>query len=170
MEKSLRARLRAIKLLVFDFDGVFTDNTVYVDEDGRESVRCWRGDGPGLRALPSRIERTFVLTSEVTPAIKSRCRKMNIAYYGAERKWSYLDGHPYFTWNETAFVGNDVNDLECLRAVAVPILVANTTHIDVRCALDDKFHLTTMAFGGRGAVREVCEWFVEAWKEEQDGT
>ena len=53
------AKFKDVKMVVFDFDGVFTDNTVYVDQNGVESVRCWRGDGLGLDLLRKCLEETI---------------------------------------------------------------------------------------------------------------
>jgi 3-deoxy-D-manno-octulosonate 8-phosphate phosphatase (KDO 8-P phosphatase) len=67
-----------VRLAVFDFDGVLTDNRVYVFEDGREAVACWRSDGFGLVRLQQTGVRVMVLSTEVNPVVSARCRKLKL--------------------------------------------------------------------------------------------
>lgn len=158
---TLDARLRTIKLVVFDFDGVFTDNTVYVSQDGVESVRCWRGDGLGLMRLKAAGVETVILSTETNPVVTARSRKLATrCEQGCEDKLARLKAlarELNVSLEETAFVGNDVNDLECLQAVGVPIVVRDA-HPDVI----GRAILRTQTPGGRGAVREVCDLIVAA--------
>ncbi len=64
IESSLHEHIRTIRLVAFDFDGVFTDNMVYVFEDGSEAVRCFRGDGIGLRKLERAGIETVIISTE----------------------------------------------------------------------------------------------------------
>ncbi len=158
---SLMTRLRRVRALVLDFDGVLTDNTVFVHEDGSESVRCWRGDGIGLAALRGIGVSVFILSTEVNPVVSARARKLDIpVVQGCEDKGRCLDAilaEHGLSAEEVAYVGNDTNDLPCLRSVGVPIVVADA-HPDTEAhAL-----YRTAAAGGRGAVREVCDLLVAA--------
>lgn len=158
---TLDARLRSIRLVVFDFDGVFTDNTVYVSQDGAESVRCWRGDGLGLARLRETGVETVILSTETNPVVTARSRKLRVrCEQGCEDKLARLKAlarELNVGLEETAFVGNDVNDLECLQAVGVPIVVQDA-HPDVI----GRAILRTTTVGGRGAVREVCDLIAAA--------
>ena len=69
-----------VELIVFDFDGVFTDNTVYVDETGRESVRCWRSDGLGLSRLKAVGVRTYIVSTEKNAVVQARAEKLNLDF------------------------------------------------------------------------------------------
>jgi YrbI family 3-deoxy-D-manno-octulosonate 8-phosphate phosphatase len=150
------AVLQAIRLVAFDFDGVFTDDAVYVTDEGRESVRCWRGDGLGLRKLDALSIATVILSTEVNPVVGHRARKLRITcHQGLEDKRATLTivaseaGVPLA---DIAYVGNDINDALCFSAVGVPIAVRNA-HPDVlECA-----RYRTETAGGYGAVREVCD-------------
>ena len=83
--------LRAVRMVVFDFDGVFTDDAVYVSEQGRESVRCWRGDGLGLRKLDALGIDTMILSTEVNPVVGLRARKLRIkCHQGLDDKRAVL--------------------------------------------------------------------------------
>lgn len=70
--------IQHVKLVCFDFDGVFTDNSVYVSEDGVESVRCSRADGIGLTKLRSIGIQILVLSTEINPVVGRRCDKLQL--------------------------------------------------------------------------------------------
>jgi YrbI family 3-deoxy-D-manno-octulosonate 8-phosphate phosphatase len=159
LDPALTERLRSVRLVAFDFDGVFTDNAVYVSEDGRESVRCVRSDGLGLQALTALGVSTVVISTETNPVVTARSRKLAIrCLQGCADKRAALEtvvAELAVTWQETAFVGNDTNDLDCLKVVGLPIVVADA-HDDV---LPYAAYTTRMP-GGHGAVREVCDLIV----------
>lgn len=150
---------QAINLVVFDFDGVFTDNTVWTNQAGEESVRCWRSDGLGLSRLQAAGVVTIVLSTELNPVVAARCQKLRIpCQQGLVDKAAALRtaiANAKLAPAAVAYVGNDVNDLDCLRAVGVPIVVADAYPEAVAAA---KFQ--TVRAGGFGAVREVCDWIV----------
>lgn len=155
------AALARVGLVVFDFDGVLTDNTVYVSEDGVETVRCWRGDGIGLTRLKEAGIETAIVSTEANPVVSSRSRKLGIrCVQGCDDKLAALRALAAdvgVTLDEVAFVGNDINDLTCLEAVGLPIVV-HDAHPDVlRAAM-----YRTTAVGGRGAVREVSDAILAA--------
>ena len=159
------AILRAIRLVAFDFDGVFTDNAVYVSEDGRESVRCWRGDGLGLRKLDALGVASVILSTEVNPVVAMRARKLRIeCHQGLEDKREALAsvairaGVPLA---DVAYVGNDINDAECFAVVGLPIAVRDA-HADVVACV----RYLTDTPGGHGAVREVCDCIARAHRVE----
>jgi 3-deoxy-D-manno-octulosonate 8-phosphate phosphatase (KDO 8-P phosphatase) len=145
-----------VRLVAFDFDGVFTDNTVYVTEAGQESVRCWRGDGLGLRALERLGLSTVIVSTETNAVVQHRSRKLAIrCFNGCDDKLSVLGEVATelgLTLDQVAFVGNDVNDLPCLSSVGLPIVVGDA-HPSVRSIA----RYTTKTPGGYGAVREVCD-------------
>lgn len=154
----VKQALRKIRLVVFDFDGVFTDNTVYVSQEGLESVRCWRGDGIGLSKLRRMGIESMVLSTETNPVVSVRCQKLKIACeQGIEDKLARLEqiaASKALSLDNIAFVGNDINDKACLDAVGFSIVV-NDAHLDVASIALYK----TQASGGHGAVREVCDLF-----------
>jgi 3-deoxy-D-manno-octulosonate 8-phosphate phosphatase (KDO 8-P phosphatase) len=146
-----------IGLVVFDFDGVFTDNTVWTDDSGRESVRCWRGDGLGLQRLRALAIPTWVLSTEVNPVVTQRCAKLGIpCRQGLAAKDEALvevAADEGVALDSVVYVGNDINDAACLRLAGIPIVVADA-HPDVL----ELAHYRTRTPGGFGAVREVCDW------------
>ena len=154
----LISQIRHIRLVVFDFDGVFTDNTVYVFEDGREAVRCWRGDGLGLRILESLAITPMILSTEKNPVVGERARKLNIrCESGIQDKFARLTeivGQQGLQFRQVAYVGNDINDRDCLAAAGLPIIVD-----DAHPELAALARYRTKTPGGRGAVREICDLF-----------
>jgi YrbI family 3-deoxy-D-manno-octulosonate 8-phosphate phosphatase len=156
--------LRRIRFIAFDFDGVFTDDAVYVSQDGVEMVRCWRGDGLGLRKLDRLRIGTAILSTEVNPVVGLRARKLSIQCFQAlENKRQRLDvlaGELGIPLEQFAYVGNDINDLLCFTGVGLPIAVRNA-HPDVLGCV----RYTTETPGGYGAVREICDVFARAHAE-----
>lgn len=151
--------IRQTRLMLFDFDGVFTDNAVYVAEDGTEMVRCTRFDGFGLRALERLGIRLLVLSTEANPVVGMRCRKLGIDFtQGLADKRAVAEQlirDAGLTSDQVAYVGNDINDLGCLELVGLPIIVADA-HQSVRHA----GRLQTTIPGGHGAVREIADLYV----------
>jgi len=152
---------KRIKLVVFDFDGVFTDNRVLTMQDGSEAVFCNRGDGLGISLLKKAGLKLAVISTETNPVVRARCKKLGLTCIdGCENKLEalkYAARHLNVTLRETAYIGNDINDLECLRSVYLPIGVVDS-HPGIIKAL--KF--VTKSRGGEGAVRELCDLILEA--------
>jgi len=157
-----REGLRRLRLLVFDFDGVFTDNSVWVREDGTEHVRCSRSDGMGIGLLQAAGggPEMVVLSTETNPVVAARCRKLKLrVIQGVADKAARLRElarEVGATLAETAYVGNDINDRDCLRLVGLPIVVA-----DAHPSVAGLGRLRTTKPGGGGAVREICDLLLE---------
>jgi 3-deoxy-D-manno-octulosonate 8-phosphate phosphatase (KDO 8-P phosphatase) len=160
---SLAKIIRNIRLVAFDFDGVFTDNTVYVLEDGREAVRCTRSDGLGLTKLKALGVSIVIVSTETNPVVQARSRKLAIkCINGCNDKLAVINelaAQAGISLDQVAFVGNDVNDLPCLTSVGLPIVVKDA-HADV---VPYASYQTEVA-GGYGAVREVCDLFERVLK------
>lgn len=146
----------SIKLLALDFDGVMTDNRVLVDQDGKEAVFCHRGDGLGIGMLKKAHVEVVVISMEPNPVVAARCRKLKIdCIQNCDEKLAALQqitAARRLKPREIAFVGNDVNDLECLRWVGLPVAVA-----DAEPEVREVAAYVTKRPGGFGAVREVAE-------------
>lgn len=154
----LQEAIRRVRLIAFDFDGVFTDNMVYVLQDGLEAVRCNRGDGIGLQKLKKLGIETVIISTESNPVVSARAAKLKIrCFQNCEDKRETLESLAQemgISLAEIAFVGNDVNDQPCLNHVGLPIVV-NDAHPDVVSIA----RYQTRNPGGYGAVREVCDIF-----------
>ena len=153
--------LAGVRMLALDFDGVLTDNRVLVGESGREGVWCHRGDGMGIARLRAAGVEVIVLSSEENPVVGARCRKMDIeCVQGLGDKRAALEraaSERSIAPEQVAFVGNDVNDLECMAWAGAAIAVADAEPAALAAA-----RLVTRRVGGRGAVREVTDWILAA--------
>ena len=145
-----------IHAIIFDFDGVFTDNRVIVNESGQESVICNRSDGLGISVIKKSDLRLLVLSKEKNPVVQKRCEKLGIpCVQGIDDKKTFLA-----TWLEkneinpknVIYLGNDINDIECLKYVGCGIVVADA-HNDAKTAAK----IILKNNGGQGAVRELCD-------------
>jgi len=151
-----RAFPKDVELVIFDFDGVMTDNKVYVDQNGFEMVLANRGDGAGIKMLRRAGVNTMVLSTEVNPVVAARCEKLKTpALQGIEDKGSALK--KYFAENDVdpdkvIYVGNDLNDMPCFSLVGFGVAVADAVQ-EVRTAAD----MVLTRNGGEGAVRELCD-------------
>jgi len=153
--------LAEVQLVVFDFDGVLTDNTVTVSEAGTESVNCWRSDGLGLSRVASLGVKLAIVSTESNPVVTARARKLNIyCVQGVSDKRDAVEklcAHYNIASSYTMYVGNDINDIAAFQVVGWPIAVADAypeVHSHVRCV--------TSRQGGRGAVREICDLLYQA--------
>lgn len=145
-----------VDALVTDFDGVHTDDSAFVDEDGHEFVRVHRGDGMGVGRLVDAGFPFLVLSKERNPVVSRRAEKLRVdVLQGVDDKAAAL-----MQWIEAreldpdrvAYVGNDINDLAAFSVVGWPIAVADA-HPRVLAAA----RLVLTHRGGQGAVREVCD-------------
>jgi len=149
-----------IRMIVFDFDGVFTDNRVLVLQDGTEGVLCSRADGFGLEAVRKQGIQLLVLSKEKNPVVSARCRKLNLpCIQGCDHKEETLRHEAEkagISLSNIAYMGNDINDLECLKIVGLPVCVADAYPSVKAVSL-----YVTEAKGGFGAVREFCDLIVD---------
>jgi N-acylneuraminate cytidylyltransferase len=149
-----------VALVVFDFDGVMTDNRVWVDAEGHEFVAAYRSDSLGIQALHRAGIRTLVLSTETDGAVAARCRKMGVPVLQgvndkAARLIQYLNEQGIDA-RSVIFVGNDVNDLVCFDLVGCAVAVADAQPEVLRQA-----DLILSRPGGHGAVRELCDLLLQ---------
>lgn len=145
-----------VDAVVTDFDGVHTDDSVRVGQDGSEAVTVSRSDGMGVARLQAAGIPVLILSTEANPVVSVRARKLQVDVVqnagdktAALRAWAEERG---VRLSRIAYLGNDVNDLGCLELVGWPIAVPDA-HPDVlaaaRVVLDHP--------GGAGAVRDLAE-------------
>ncbi|WP_374977846.1 cytidylyltransferase domain-containing protein [Microbacterium trichothecenolyticum] len=145
-----------VDAVVTDFDGVHTDDTVHVDQNGVESVTVSRSDGMGVGMLRAAGIPFLILSTEANPVVAARARKLGVDVRQAAvdkaavlREWAREQGIPL---SRIAYLGNDVNDLGCLELVGWPIAVPDAHPLvlsTARVVLDRS--------GGAGAVRDLAE-------------
>jgi YrbI family 3-deoxy-D-manno-octulosonate 8-phosphate phosphatase len=155
----LQPLLARVQLAVFDFDGVFTDNRVWVNERGEEMLAFSRSDGLGLRRLDEVGVRTLVVSTEPNPIVGARASKLRIeCVQGVDDKLAVLqDRRGDVRMEDVAYVGNDINDSACLGAVGLPVVPA-----DAWPEVKTLARWVLSRCGGDGCVREFCDAVWEA--------
>jgi len=156
-----------IKLLVLDFDGVLTDNRVWVNQDGVETVAANRSDSYGLGLLRKAGVESIVISKEANPVVAARCKKMNIPYLqnidDKEKALRELLVEKGLDSSQVAFIGNDVNDLPGFRVAGWSVAVADALPEVIREA---DYVLSNR--GGHGAVRELCDLILKSIQEKNN--
>lgn len=152
---------KAVKVVFLDFDGVQTDNTVYVDETGRESVAVSRADGLGIRILKESGVEVVVISTEENPVVARRCEKLKVAYVqGVADKGAWIKGYQFekrIDPEACLYLGNDINDLPARDQVGTFVSVSDA-HISAKAASD----IVLESAGGKGAIRELADLVLEA--------
>lgn len=158
MDKIAVEQYKNITLLITDVDGTLTDGGMYYDATGNELKKFNTRDGKGISLLRERGIPVMFLTSEDTPIVKRRAEKLEIDFciMGVKDKCKWVDNffsaHPEFSWECTAYIGDDINDTDALKKVGFSATPAdgrpeNKEIVDYVCELA----------GGQGCVREFCE-------------
>ncbi len=150
-----------IRYLVLDVDGVFTDAGVYYNEEGEFGKRFDMRDGMGLEILRQHGVGVMVITSEQSPLVAARMRKLGIqdAYLGVKDKFSRLTeilGGKNIDFSSIAYIGDDVNDLACICAAGWGLAPADAT-----VAVQRHADIVMRHSGGHGAIREACEFIIK---------
>jgi len=155
-----------IKLLVLDFDGVLTDNRVWVNQDGVEAVSANRSDSYGLGLLRKAGVKSLVISKETNPVVAARCKKMEVPYIQGiddkEKALKDLLAEKEIDPAHVAFIGNDVNDLPGFRVAGWSVAVADALPEVIREADYVLSHR-----GGHGAVRELCDLVLKSVQEKK---
>ena len=148
-----------IDLVILDFDGVLTDNRVYVMEDGREAVACHRGDGWGIGILGQAGIEVMILSTESNPVVSARATKLGIeCLQGCDDKASAMSGiinRKKVNPSRVMYVGNDTNDASAMALVGHPAAPADAHPSILKIA-----KTVTKAKGGYGVVREIADLLV----------
>lgn len=150
-------KFKQIKLLVMDVDGVLTDASMFYSEKGDELKLFNTRDGHGIKLLREAGIKTAILTSEDTQIVQKRSEKLKIDYVcqGSKNKIEdilKIKDHFGLKYEELAYIGDDLIDVEVLKCVGIPISVADAPDYVKKHAI----YITTKP-GGKGAVREVCD-------------
>ncbi len=149
-----------IHLVVYDFDGVMTDNKAIVSQDGTESVVVTRADGIGVGMIKKMNIPQIIMSTETNPVVSARAKKLNIpVMQGVGDKRSRL--LQYCEENNVdlkhvAYIGNDINDLEAMQIVGFPFCPA-----DAYPEIKEVSRKILKTNGGDGVVREFWQFLRE---------
>ena len=159
--KKTRAFPEQVRLLVLDFDGVLTDDRVWVDQNGKETIAASRSDGMGLEMLRKLTDiEVVVMSKETNQVVSARCKKLGVPVFQSvnQKEKTLLDliNKKKINAEEVVYIGNDLNDIDCFPIAgyaAVPKDALVTARRNADLVLDHH--------GGFGAVREICEMLIE---------
>ena len=149
--------LKGIKLIVYDFDGVLTDNRVILNEDGKESIVVNRSDGLAINMVKSIGIRQLILTTEKNKVVKARAQKLDIPFMqGIQNKKEALIIYckqNKIPLEKVLYIGNDINDLEVMKIVGFPVCPS-----DAYKQIKEISSIILNVAGGAGVVRELIEY------------
>ena len=144
-----------IELIVYDFDGVMTDNRVMVDQNGNESVMANRGDGYGVGMIRKLGVKQVILSTEVNPVVEMRAQKLNLeVIHGVSDKKQTLEKYcadRNISLDRVMYLGNDLNDIDAMKCVGIKGAPkdAEPEILEIADWISEKS-------GGYGVVRELA--------------
>ena len=169
----MKIDIKKFENIIFDFDGVFTDNSVYVNSNGEEFVKCDRSDSLGLNLFRAYLKsishemKLAIVSTEMNSVVNARSKKIGLdCHYGIGNKLSFLSGNQAgqngnglqlpLDLSKTIYIGNDLNDLPVMRLAGLsfapsdahPLIKAVATHV-------------SHELGGHGFVRSVLELLMD---------
>jgi 3-deoxy-D-manno-octulosonate 8-phosphate phosphatase (KDO 8-P phosphatase) len=151
--------MRKVSLIVYDFDGVLTDNRVWVSEDGKESVACNRSDGWWMKEIRALGVDQVILSTEANPVVSMRGKKLNIPVFQnvPDKRAGLLKiaEERKVPLSEIAYVGNEMNDKGCFE-IAGFTLCPEDAHPKIRSLAQ----VILPAKGGAGIVPHLFEWLM----------
>jgi 3-deoxy-D-manno-octulosonate 8-phosphate phosphatase (KDO 8-P phosphatase) len=160
--QDIQAKAQAVKLVIFDVDGVLTDGSLYLGDDGQEYKAFNSRDGHGMKMLQYSGVLIGIITGRTSDVVRIRMENLGVehVYQGKQEKlpaYEALRDMLGLSDEQVAYVGDDVVDLPIMRRVGLAIAV-NDAHPLVR----EHAHWQTPHDGGCGAGRDVCEMIMEA--------
>jgi 3-deoxy-D-manno-octulosonate 8-phosphate phosphatase (KDO 8-P phosphatase) len=149
-----------IQIFIFDFDGVITNNLVYVDQEGKETVSCSRADGLAFDVLRKLNKTTYILSTEKNHVVSSRAAKLDVpVYQGVNDKVDALHDiaikHKVSLEN-VLYIGNDLNDFNAMTLCGYSACPSDS-HIKIK----EISNIVLEKSGGNGVIRELLEDFLD---------
>jgi len=168
MKKNIKDKLKKIKLLIMDVDGVMTDGRIIMDDEGREIKNFNVRDGHGLKLIQRYGMKVAILTGRQSKVVEHRAKDLEIKdvyqkVYNKKEVFDKILKKHKLSANDAAFIGDDIVDIPVLRRVGFSVAVADAADV-VKKSVD----YVTKNRGGHGAIREVCEMILQAqdkWRE-----
>ena len=160
--QDIQAKAADIRLVIFDVDGVLTDGSLFLGDDGQEYKAFHSKDGHGMKMLQRAGVTIAIITGRTSEVVRIRMQSLGIqhVFQGIEDKrsaYAELKQLIGLEDRQIAYVGDDVVDLPVMTQVGLAITVA-----DAHALVQQHAHWTTPSGGGRGAAREVCEMLMDA--------
>lgn len=157
INSALINKIRQIKLLILDVDGVLTDGKIYMTSQGEECRAFHAHDGLGINRLLKAGIEVAVISSRENPLVTHRMHELGVTrvYQGQKNKLIAFDNmlmELHLTADRVAYVGDDLPDLPIMQRTGLAIAVANAVD-----AVKQVAHWQSARCGGEGAVREICD-------------
>ncbi len=167
--QDIHEKAKSIKLVIFDVDGVLTDGSLFIGDDGQEYKAFNSRDGHGMKMLQKNGVTIAIITGRTSQVVKHRMSDLGIkhVYQGQLDKmiaFKHLCEELEIKSEHIAYVGDDVVDLPVMIQVGLAIAVQ-----DAHSAIKNHAHWTTPSKGGCGAARDICEMIMQAqgtWEDE----
>jgi len=157
MPLSCKIKNKAVSLFVYDFDGVLTDNKVFVDEDGRETVCCNRSDGLAISKIKGMGITQLIISTEKNKVVSARAQKLGIPVIQdvGNKKNALLDFCEKSNVNpeDVLYIGNDINDLEAMLVIGFPVCPKDACPEIKKIA-----KLVLPISGGNGVIRKLLDY------------
>lgn len=149
-----------IKLILVDVDGTLTDGGMYYSASGEMLKKFNTKDAKGLEILQNRGIRVAIVTSENSDIVTARARKLGIehCYLGIKDKMVVLNklcSELNISYNETGFIGDDINDIECMKSVGY-----SACPVDAQQEVKSVSSYVSIFMAGNGAVRDICNHII----------
>jgi len=149
-----------IKLIVYDFDGVMTDNKVYFDQDGNEMIQVNRADGLGVAEIKKLGIKQIIISTEKNSVVTARANKLGIyCLQGIEIKKKALIDYCYkndYKLQNVAYIGNDINDKDAMQIAGITFCPADA-HDSIKEIADH----VLITKGGHGVIRELLDLIIK---------
>jgi len=168
LKKHIKEKLKRIKILILDIDGVMTDGRIVMDDEGRELKNFDVRDGHGIKVLQRYGIKVAILTGRKSKVVECRAKDLDIKdvyqkVFNKKEVFEKILKKYKLSADEAAYMGDDIVDIPVLKRVGFSVAVADALDV-VKKSVD----YITKNKGGRGAVREVCEMILQAqdrWQE-----
>ncbi len=166
--QDITARTKQIKLVIFDVDGVLTDGSIIIGDDGEEHKAFNSRDGHGMKLLQYTGVDIAIITGRTSRVVEHRMQSLgiNLVYQGQKVKlpaFEELLKTLKLKPEQCAYVGDDWVDLAIMNRVGLAVAVQDAAELVKKHA-----HWITPSMGGRGAARDVCELIMEGQGTLQD--
>jgi|APSaa5957512535_1039671.scaffolds.fasta_scaffold104948_1 3-deoxy-D-manno-octulosonate 8-phosphate phosphatase (KDO 8-P phosphatase) len=145
-----------VRLFIFDFDGVLTNNIVHLDHLGNELVSCSRSDGLAFDLLRKKNKDVRIISTETNPVVNARARKLKVpVLQGVSNKYDLLKeivNNENLEFEQICYVGNDINDYHAMKLCGLKVCPADSHKKIIEIS-----DVVLSSKGGQGVVRELVE-------------
>jgi len=156
IKRTDKINIQEIELIIYDFDGVMTDNRVLVDQDGKEAVFCNRADGLAISRIKKMGISQMIVSTETNIVVSVRAEKLRIpVIQGVGDKQDIILRYcekQNIDLKKVIYIGNDINDLEIMMLIGYPVAPS-----DASIEIKNIAKIIVNAKGGNGVIRDFLD-------------